>query len=310
MNDFLNAMKQAGVAPAVQSQAASAGTSNILANVTTGRARMGQRIVIAAQEKMGKTSLACDGPRVLLVPLEQGFATMNVPRTPLLNSFEEVKQLLGEVKAQCIAGTFQPKTLAFDSASMLERMIHDAVLRRDKKYLPGNAGGLTMEAALEGYGKAYQYANELFGEFLALCDELVINAGLNIILTCHIFAAKQIDPAFGEYDQWDLLLHSPKNNKSYGKREMITQWADMIGFLHEPMFIAKGENSNFSQGTSLRQGRVLAVERTPGYVAGNRYGVSGTVPIPDPTKHRFGTGWNSLANAIHNASGIDVFNKD
>jgi hypothetical protein len=60
-------------------------------------------------------------------------------------------------------------------------------------------------------------------------------------MDAHVFAAKMIDPAFGEFDSWDLLLHSPKNNKNYGKREMLTQWADLVGFLHEPFFITKGD---------------------------------------------------------------------
>jgi hypothetical protein len=97
-------------------------------------------------------------------------------------------------------------------------------------------------------------------------------------------------------------LHSPKNQKNYGKREMVTQWADLVGFLHEPLFITKGQTLN--QASSMNQGRVLAVDRTPGYVAGNRYGMTGTIPIPRVN------GWNAVAHAIHAASGIDIFNRD
>ena len=167
-----------------------------------------------------------------------------------------------------------------------------------------------METAHGGYGKAYAYANGLFDEFLKACDELAIFGGINIIFTCHVFAAKQTDPAYGEYDQWDLLLHSPKNNRTYGKREMLTQWADMIGFLHEPMFITKGEGENLQRAQSKNMGRVLGVSRTPGYVAGNRYGLTGEITIPDPSRHKFGTAWNVLADAIWNAKGIDVYNRD
>lgn len=316
MNAFTDAMANAGVMPnnfgQQQSNAAAMGPrANLLASVTSGRSSGGQRFVIGGQEKLGKTSLACDAPRTLLVPLEQGFAAQSTMRTPMLNSFAEVMGLLGEVKSSCQRGDFKPRTLAFDSGTALERLIHDEVLRRDPKYSADNAQALTMEAALGGYGKAYQFANELFANFLGACDELVLNAGLNIVLTCHVFPAKQMDPAFGEFDQWDLLLHSPKNNRTYGKREMVTQWADLIGILHEPFFITKGsEGSNFAQANSLNRGRVLAVERTPQYVAGNRYGVKGTVPIPDPTQNRFGTAWNALAAAIYNASGVDVGNHD
>ncbi len=162
-----------------------------------------------------------------------------------------------------------------------------------------------MEAALGGYGKAYQYANELFANFLAKCDLLALRGNINILLTCHVFAAKVVDPTAGEYDTWDLLLHSPKNQKTYGKREMLTQWADVIGFLHEPIFVTESDKKGgMNRGVSAGQGRVLAVNRTPGYVAGNRFGVVKDIPIPREQ------GWNHLAQAVYETSGFDCFNRD
>ena len=280
--------------------------SNFLGGVSHGISRTGQRIVVSGVEKVGKTTFACSAPRALLVPLEIGYAAMTVAKTPMLSSFEDVMSLMREVKAACMASTFPYQSLVFDSATALERLIHDAVLRRDPAYHNKNAKALTMEAALGGYGKAYQFANELFDEFTKMCDELALYGGINIIITCHVFAAKVIDPAYGEYDTWDLLLHSPKNQKNYGKREMITQWADMVGFLHEPLFVAKADGEQLSRATSMNRGRVLAVDRQPGYVAGNRYGIHGLIPIPPQY------GWNAVAEAMYNASNgnIDVFNRD
>ena len=262
----------------------------------------GIRAVLAGVEKIGKTTLACSAPRVLLVPLEVGYSGVRVQKTPMLESFNDVLTLLDEIIAQIQARTFPYQTLVFDSGTALERLIHDAVLRTDPTYAKGNKKALTMEAALGGYGKAYQYANELFHQFLQRCDWLAMNGNINIILTCHVFAAKIMDPAAGEYDSWDLLMHSPKNQKAYGKREMLTQWADLIGFLHEPIFVSEGKT--LSKGVSQNKGRVLAVNRTPGWVAGNRYNVVNDISIP-----REG-GWNYVANEIYTASGLDYFNRD
>lgn len=282
------------------------GGTNLLGGVTSGMSAMGQRIVVSGVEKVGKTTFACSAPRVLLVPLEIGYAAMSVNKTAMLTSYEQVMGLLAEIKGQAQAGSLIFKTIVFDSATALERLIHDAVLRRDPSYHNKNAKALTMEAALGGYGKAYQFANELFDDFTKACDELAMYGGINIIITCHVFAAKVVDPAYGEYDTWDLLLHSPKNQKNYGKREMITQWADMVGFLHEPLFVQKQDGEQLARATSMNRGRVLAVDRQPGYVAGNRYGIGGVIPIPPVA------GWNSLANAIYEATRgtIDVFNRD
>ena len=265
----------------------------------------GLRAVIAGVEGVGKTTLASSAPRALLVPLEQGFGGVSINKTPMLESYDHTIMLLDEITASAQAGIFPFKSLVFDSATALERQIHERVLMTDPTWAKGNRKALTMESALGGYGKAYQYANELFHGFLQRCDVLATLGGINIVLTCHVFAAKLIDPTAGEYDSWDLLLHSPKNQKSYGKREMLTQWADVIGFLHEPLYITKGsDKSGFNMGVSANKGRILAVNRTPSYVAKNRYGVNGEIQIPKEG------GWNYLAHALYQSSGFDCYNRD
>lgn len=277
----------------------------ILDHVSNTKPSLGIRIVIGGVEKVGKTTLASNAPRALLVPLEQGYGGITVHKTPMLDTYAAVMQLLDEITAKAQAGQFPFKSLVFDSATALERLIHEAVLMTDPTWARGNRKALTMESALGGYGKAYQYGNELFNAFLQKCDILAVYGGINIILTCHVFAAKVIDPTAGEYDSWDLLLHSPKNQKSYGKREMLTQWADIVGFLHEPMFVTKGvDKGSMSMGVNAGQGHVLAINRTPAYVAGNRYGITGNIVVP-----KVG-GWNHLAHAIYTASGFDCYNRD
>lgn len=279
--------------------------NSILGQVSSGQTQAGQRIVLAGAEKVGKTTLACGAPGALLVPLEMGYGAMKVPHTPLLETWEQIEQLCLELRQSTISGKIpRGSSIIWDSATALERAIHDKCLREDPSYKAGNKTGLTMEAALGGYGKAYNRANELFATWSRYQDELAKYGGINCIVTCHVFAALVVDPAHGEYNTWDLLLHSPKNQKTYGKREFITQWADMVGFLHEPMFVLKAEKGQqLQKAVSSNQGRMLAVDRQPGWVAGNRYGMSGLVPIPP--QH----GWNYLADAIYKACGIDLYNR-
>lgn len=280
-------------------------TVSILNQVYNQSEQHGIRIVIGGQEKIGKTTLACGAPNSLLVQLEQGGAAMRVPKTPQLSSWTEVEQLCEELIAAAKSGSLaRGSTIVWDSGTALERFIHQHILELDTTFKKKNATSLTMESAHGGYGKAYNLANDLFARWSRYQDDLAKYAGINIVVTCHVFAVKMLDPAFGEFDQWDLLLHSPKNNKTYGKREFITQWADMVGFLHEPMFVLKaGEGEKMNRAVSANQGRVLAVERTPQWVAGNRFGIQGVIPIAPLN------GWNYLAQAIWDKSGIDVFNR-
>lgn len=276
---------------------------SILSTIQSGVTRTGLRVVIAGLEKMGKTTFTSGAPNSLLIPLEVGFSGVNVTKTKMLQSLDEVQSFLAEVLHYCQQGTFPYRSLVFDSGTALERMIHDAVIMRDPTYRPGGKKVITMESCHGGYGKGYSLANDEFDSLLQTFDVLAVNFGINIILTCHVFSSKIMDPTAGEYDSWDLLLHSPKNQKTYGKRERITQWADIVGFLYEPVFVS--ESGNMSKAVSQNKGRVLGVSRTPSYTAGNRFGLMQEIPIPAPPEN----GWNYLAHALYQQTGIDVYTR-
>jgi hypothetical protein len=289
-------------------------TGNFLSRVQTGYTQVGQRIVIAGVEKVGKTTLSSGAPNALLVPLEQGSAAIPVAKLPQVTTWEEIEALCLELIEGAKSGFIKRgQSVVWDSATALERAIHSYVIRTDPDYTKKNGKGITMESAHGGYGKAYNMANELFERWTRYMDELAFNGGINIIITCHVFASRVVDPAHGEYDTWDLLLHSPKNNKTYGKREFMTQWADLIGFFHEPMFVMKAaQEGGFQQGISANQGRLLAVDRQPAWVAGNRYNITGKIPIPAPMPGQIAAeSWNALASAIWDATqgGIDIWNR-
>lgn len=278
--------------------------SSILQSVTSGATKSGIRMLIAAQEKMGKTTMLAGAPKPLLVPLEVGFAGVSCAKTPMLQSYEDVVALVAELITAAQRGQLPYGTVGFDSITALERHIHDYVLRIDPTY--GTAKKtLTMESAHGGYGKAYNMANAILDGLLKQLDQLAVYGGVNIIFTCHVFSSKVSDPTVGEYDSWDLLLHSPKNQKTYGKRELITQWADVIGFLYEPVFLMSSDKSNMTRGVSSNKGRVLGLSRTPSYTAGNRFGIVGELPIPAPPAN----GWNSFAETLYKASRLDVYTR-
>lgn len=278
---------------------------SILATVSNERRQTGQRLVIAGPEKVGKTTLASQAPGCLMVPLEIGSENIQVAKTKPLTTWEEIEALCLELIAAAKAGKIsRGSSICWDSGTALERAMHDYVIRTDKFWKPGNPAGVTMESAHEGYGKGYGIANGLFERWTRYMDELAVYGGINCIIPCHVFADHIVDPAHGEYDTWNLQLHSPKNLKTYGKREFMTQWADLIGFLHEPISVTKTDkNAILSKGiaTGTRQ---LAVDRSPSWVAGNRYGLTGIIQIPEAG------GWNYLADAIYKASGVDLYNRN
>jgi hypothetical protein len=273
-----------------------------LDNISGTNAPEGMRAVIAGIEGVGKTTLVCNAPRALLIPVEEGYSGVKVQKIPTVTHYEHLLMFLDEVKIAVMGGKFMYQSLVFDSLTAIERLIHAAVLEEDPTFAKGNKKALTMESAHGGYGKAYLRANEKYELFLNRCNELAKFGKINIICTSHIFASKVSDPTVGEYEMWDLLLHSPKNNKTYGKREMTTQWADMIGFLHEPIMIT--ESGKMNRGITANKGRILSMARAPGFVAKNRYNVVNDIVIPVVNP------WNAVASEIYTASGYDIWNRD
>ena len=273
---------------------------SLLSGITTGVGGGGSRIVIVGQEKMGKTSLVAQAPGCLLIPSEVGFGGVQVAKTPLVETFDALNTTMDEIIYYCSTGQFPYQTLAFDSATAMERLIHEKVIMTD----PTNKKGAnTMESAHGGYGKAYNLANQYFEDLLKKWDTLANTYGVNILLTCHTFACTVNDPTVGEFESWDILLHSPKNQKTYGKRELLTQWADVVGFLYEPLLVIADAKSDSSRAISQNRGRVMGMSRTPSYVAGNRYGVVGEIPISKEN------GWNEFAHAIYQSCGKDLYRR-
>jgi hypothetical protein len=275
-----------------------------LASVVSGPPNCGIRVVIAAQEKMGKTTFATGAPDSLLVPFEQGFGGVTTPHLPsIIEDWPALIAFLNECAGAIKAGRFPFRTLVFDTATQLEKIIHEHTIASDPASRnPKSKTVATMETAHGGYGKAYGFADAYFREFLGWCDWFS-QCGINTVLTCQTFASRISDPLHGEFDSWDLQLHSPKNNKTFGKREILAQWADVILFLYEPL--TTSAQGGVTRGISTGTGRALGLERTPAYIAGNRYGMRGVITIPAPPENA----WNVFAHALYAARGIDVFNR-
>lgn len=273
--------------------------SRFLAGITHSSEPSGLRLVISGVEKIGKTTLACGAPRALLIPIESGYNAISVRKTVKPEIFQDVVDIVAEIKAASVKKIFPYQTIVFDSVTAMERLIHDQVLLLDPLYRPGSKKTVVIDSALGGYGKGHAFANDIFDSFLKSCDDLAVNHGINIVFTAHCFAGKIQDPTVGEYNTWEILLHSPKNLKTYGKREMLCQWADMIGFMHEEIIVdEKGK------GILTGKTRLLGVSRTTGYVAGNRFGLEGVIKIPKLN------GWQNLADAIFKSCKLDLYNRD
>jgi AAA domain len=276
-----------------------------LSQRTSAPSTLGQRTTVAGPEKSGKTTFCCGAPQAFLIPMEQGYVSMTCERGPMLTSWEEALGLFQELLAAAAEGSLaRGTTLVWDSATAMGRMIDSFVLRTDPDWNAANTKNVSLVTAHGGFGKAYGLATQYFNDWLNVMDNLTMY-GINHAVTVHVFSSVVVDPAYGEYNSWDLRLYAPKNGKNTGPREALTEWADATLFLHEPLFVTRDKDSDISKGVSQGKGRVLETERSPSWVGGNRYGVTGGIAIPKEG------GWNYYAQAVYEATEqrIDLFKR-
>jgi hypothetical protein len=278
-------------------------SASLYGGITQGITKSGIKVVIYGQEKMGKTTLVCGSPTPLLVPLERGFNNVTCNKTPLVENYVDFLNFLNETEQYVKTGQFPFKSLVFDSVTALERLINDYTIALD----PVSKGGKTntMETAHGGYAKAYSVAFNVFNDMLKKLDMLAL-MGINIVFTGHGSSFEITDPTVGRFLSWDMMLHSPKKNGAYGKKELFAQWVNLTGFLSEPLFLTTDKETGATLGISQQKGRILGCTRKPSYAAGNHLGIQqDEIPIPCPPEN----GWNHLAQAIYTSSGIDVFTR-
>lgn len=265
---------------------------SLLNTITTTRKPRGRRIIIHGKEKMGKSTFLSQCPGILVIPLEIGYETEKQTHavTGMCTSLQLFIQTIQEITTYCASGQFPYKAIGVDSLTALERLLEKFTIETDPSASPNS----TMISVHGGYGKGYDISRKYLEQILNSLDILAITYGIDVICTAHSFAGRISDPTAGEYDQWDLLLHSPKDNKKYGNRELITQWADFVGFIFEPLTIMQ-TSEKMSRGFSQDGSRVLGVDRTPAYVAGNRFGMTGEIRITKDNS------WNEFSSAFQAA---------
>ncbi len=169
------------------------------------------RMVLLGVEKVGKSTFAAGAPDAVFIPiaLEEGIDSLDVPRFPAVQSFDD----LGEALQELLEGDHEFKTVVIDSASALEPLVYNAVCEEhDKKGIEDF-----------GYGKGYTYALEKWRLLMQMLDTLRDEKGMASILIGHVNVKPFNDPERPSYDQYQFDIHTKAASALY-------RWADVIGF--------------------------------------------------------------------------------
>lgn len=223
--------------------------------ITTGKNKRAQKIVVYGPEGIGKSTFVSQFPNAVFSDTEGSTDELDVARLPKPTSWEMLLQ-----QGQYLKNN--PRTCStwiIDTADWAEKLCIEHICSKSKK--DGIEGF--------GYGKGYKYLEEEFGRFLNICSDL-LEVGINVVFTAHAQMRKFEQPdETGSYDRWELKLEKKT-------APLLKEWADAVFFVNYKTYVVKMEDKkNKVQGGA----RVMYTAHHSCWDAKNRYGLAEELPF-------------------------------
>ncbi|RKM55437.1 ATP-binding protein [Butyrivibrio sp. CB08] len=220
--------------------------------ISKGKVARPLRVVIDGVEGIGKSTFAAQFPDPLFIDLEKGTDSMDVARTQMPETWEELLQITKDV----VADPSVCRTLVVDTGDWAEHLCEAYVCR--SQHVSG------IEDI--GYGKGYTYLREAFADFLKALDS-VIEAGVNVVICCHTQIKKfELPDEQGAYDRYELKLSKQVS-------PLVREWCDIQLFANFKTYVVSTENNkNHHKGTGGTK-RVMYSSHTASWDAKNRHGL-------------------------------------
>jgi cell division septation protein DedD len=201
------------------------------------------KAVVYGPEGIGKTTFASQWPNPLIIDVEKGAAQVGTDRV-IPTSYEEVKAIISNLK-QDAQGY---KTIVFDTADWLEKMISKMVCDRE---------GLSSIESVK-FGKAWVMVAE---EWKRLCDQLDnlrVSQAVNILFLAHSTIRNFNPPVEEKYDRWEMKLSKQGNS-------ILKEWVSLIFFVNYEVIVTENKAAGGQ--------RYMYSTHSPCWDAKNRYGL-------------------------------------
>ena len=247
----------------------------LLQQIQSGRTQMPPRIMTYGTEGIGKSTLAAGTPRPIFVQTEDGLGEIDCDKFPLARSFDDVLAALNELATD----SHPYETVVIDSLDWLERLIWDAVCKRES--------ATTIEKVGGGYGKGYILALDFWRKFIDRLIALHSGRQMMVFLIAHAKVEKFEDPEASAYDRYSPRLHKHA-------AALITEWCDAVLFASR-RFTTRSEDAGFGRQRAIAAPigagggeRILRTSGGPSCVAKNRYRLKAEIPLS----------WDALVSGI------------
>ena len=228
--------------------------------ITTGKIEKAQKVVLYGVEGIGKSTFASEFPDPLFIDTEGSTAHMDVKR---FDRPKDWNHLLDQIR-HVIQNPSICRTLVIDTVDWAEAMC--------KEHLLSKNNWASIESP--GYGKGYVALQEEFSRILQGL-ELVIQAGVHVVLTAHAKITKFEQPdELGAYDRWELKLEKKV-------APLVKEWADMVLFANYKTIVVNVDDKGATKGKNKARGgtRVMYTTHHPAWDAKNRHNLEMELPF-------------------------------
>lgn len=217
----------------------------------------GEKIILYAVSKMGKTTLSALAPDPVFIGVDDGGRKIKHPitgkdlnRIPDINNFQDIRDAIN-----WFAISKNGKTLVIDTITETEQWS----LPHMFKTISGPKGMTVTNLEGYGYNKGYQHLYETMRLILSDCDK-VIKAGKNVIMVAQGWPSKYTHPEAEDFlkDGPQLSTRTPSNLAQF------VAWADHI--LRIDYQHVQVENKKATGTTE----RVICVKPEVWFIAGSR----------------------------------------
>jgi hypothetical protein len=253
----------------------------LMQQIQSGRSHMPPRIMTYGTEGVGKSSLASGAPHPIFVQTEDGLGEIDCHKFPLARSFDDVMTALQELATE----SHDFETVVIDSLDWLERLIWDAVCKRES--------ATTIEKVGGGYGKGYTLALDFWRKLLDRLTVLHQERHMMVFLIAHSKVEKFEDPEAPAYDRYSPRLHKHA-------AALITEWCDAVLFATK-RFTTRSEDAGFGRQRAIAAPigaaggeRILRTTGGPSCVAKNRYRLRPEIPLS----------WEAIVSGILDSSNV------
>lgn len=249
------------------------------------------RILLYGTEKIGKSSFAACSPNPVFLFTEDGVSADVQPNCFYFDEQRYVARSTQEIEEALVSLYTEQhdyKTLVVDSITFLEKLVwKDLCEQYGQESITSNKKGSPF-----AWSRGYELAIEQFwNPLLVKLDKLRNEKGMAIILIAHAKQKIVSPPDAEEYFQYcpDIQSSSEKL-PARSLADLIGRWVDGIFFVQEKIIVTQKEDGKF-KAASVNQ-RVLHTERSPSFVAGNRF------DLPAEIEFKKGTAWREFEEAL------------